>query len=91
MVLSGVESAPTHTYAEWLNSKVELYDLQIDPLQMHNWLALAAMPKKDAAAATRASGQTTRRTGQLHGLEALARQSATRGRQRVWRVEPSRQ
>ena len=26
----------THTYAEWLNGKVELYDLQIDPLQMHN-------------------------------------------------------
>ena len=26
----------THTYAEWLNGKVELYDLQTDPLQMHN-------------------------------------------------------
>ena len=47
--------------------------------------------KTDAAAAARASGQTPGRTGQLHGLEALARQSATRGTQRVWRVEPSRQ
>ena len=26
----------THTYAEWLNGKIELYDLLTDPLQMHN-------------------------------------------------------
>jgi arylsulfatase A-like enzyme len=25
-----------HTYAEWLNGRTELYDLQADPLQMHN-------------------------------------------------------
>jgi arylsulfatase A-like enzyme len=25
-----------HTYAQWLNGKVELYDLQEDPLQMNN-------------------------------------------------------
>ena len=26
----------THTYARWLNGKIELYDLQEDPLQMNN-------------------------------------------------------
>jgi arylsulfatase A-like enzyme len=31
----GVRSR-THTYAKWLNGRVELYDLQADPLQMTN-------------------------------------------------------
>ncbi|MEM6391210.1 MAG: sulfatase [Planctomycetota bacterium] len=27
---------PTHTYARWLDGRVELYDLYADPLQLHN-------------------------------------------------------
>ena len=49
-----------HTYAEWLNGRVELYDLMEDPLQMNN-LAGTGHPNEARLAAELKSHQAQRR------------------------------
>jgi len=45
----GVRTAE-HTYAQWLNGKTELYDLQEDPLQMNNLAGVGSQAEGDMQA-----------------------------------------